>query len=207
VPTRFVSTGFTRLSGTSFASPIVAGAVAWIWTTRPELEKTQVIELVRRSARDLGPPGRDVDTGFGLLDLPNALTFATPPVDPGEPNDDLTQARRTQPLTARGRGRATVNARIDPLDDPRDLYRVFVPAGRRLTVALRSSRPAGLGVGGVLPGGLAARVTGTGRSRRLTVTNRSRRGLAAVVGVSIGTSGPIAPATYSLTLTTALAPR
>jgi hypothetical protein len=207
VPTIFTPTGFTRLSGTSFAAPVVSGAIAWIWTTRPELEKTQVIELLRRSARDLGPRGRDVDTGFGLLDLPSALTFATPPVDPGEPNDDLTQARRTPPLTAPGRGRGAVAARIDPSDDPRDLYRVFVPSGRRLTVALRSSRPVGLGVGGALPSGLSARLTGAGGARRLAVTNRGRRGLATVVGVSIGTGGSPAGATYTLTLTTARAPR
>jgi hypothetical protein len=207
VPTIFTPTGFTRLPGTSFAAPIVSGALAWIWTTRPELEKTQVIELLRRTARDLGPRGRDADTGFGLLDLPRALTFATPPVDPAEPNDDLTQARRTPPLTAPGRGRAAVAARIDPIDDPRDLYRVFVPAGRRLTVALRSSRPVGLGVGGALPSGLSARVTGAGRARALAVTNRGRRGLVTLVGVSIGTAGSITSATYTLTLTTARARR
>lgn len=207
VPAIFTPSGFSRLSGTSFAAPIVSGAIAWLWTTRPELEKTQVIELLRRSSRDLGPRGRDVDTGFGLLDLPTALTFASPPVDPAEPNDDLAQARRTPPLTAPGRGRASVAARIDPFDDPRDLYRVFVPAGRRLSVALRGSRPLGLGVGGALPSGLAARVTGAGRARRLAVTNRARRGLVTVVNVSIGTAGSIASATYTLTLTTARAPR
>jgi hypothetical protein len=207
VPTLFTPTGFAPLSGTSFSAPIVAGAVAWIWTARPELEKTQLIELVRRSARDLGPAGRDPDTGFGLLDLPRALTLPAPAVDPSEPNDDLAQAARTPPITAPGRGRANVSARVDPLDDPRDLYRVFVPAGRRVTVALRSSRSTGLGLGGAPPGGLSARVTGVGRARTLRLTNRGRRGVLAPVSVSLAAGGSIAGATYSLTLTTARAPR
>ena len=46
-------------SGTSFSSPLVAGAAAWIWTVRPELTAGQVAEILRRSARDLGTPGRD----------------------------------------------------------------------------------------------------------------------------------------------------
>jgi hypothetical protein len=207
VPTLFTPVGFAPLSGTSFSAPIVAGAVAWIWTARPELEKTQVIELVRRSARDLGSAGRDPDTGFGLLDLPRALTLAAPAVDPSEPNDDLVQLGRTPPVTIPGRGRARVDARIDPLDDPRDLYRVFVPAGRRVTVALRSTRSTGLGLGGAAASGLAARVTGAGRARILTLTNRGRRGRYAPVSVSLGAGGSIASATYSLTLATARAPR
>jgi hypothetical protein len=207
VPTSFASTGFRSHSGTSFAAPIVAGAIAWIWTVRPELEKTQVIELVRRSARDLGPAGRDPDTGFGLLDLPRALTLAAPPVDPFEPNDDLAQAGRTPPITAPGRGSASVSARIDPLDDPRDLYRVFVPAGRRVTVALRSIPSTGFGLGRAAPRDVAARVTGAGRARTLTLTNRGSRGVFASISVSIGVGGSIATATYSLTLRTARAPR
>jgi hypothetical protein len=206
VPTLFAPSGFGRLSGTSFAAPIVAGAIAWIWTARPELEKTQLIELVRRSARDLGPAGRDPDTGFGLLDLPRALLLATPGVDPAEPNDDLAQAARTPPLTSPGRARASVSARVDPLDDPRDLYRVFVPAARRVTVVLRSTRPTGLGAGAP-PSGVSARVTGAGRTRTLRLTNRGRRGLVAAVTVSLAVGAPIGGATYSLTLTTARVPR
>ena len=44
-------------SGTSFSSPLVAGAAAWVWTVRPELTAGQVAEVLRRSARDIGPPG------------------------------------------------------------------------------------------------------------------------------------------------------
>ena len=40
--------------GTSFASPLVAGAAAWVWTVRPELDASQLFEVMRRSAVDIG---------------------------------------------------------------------------------------------------------------------------------------------------------
>ena len=37
-------------SGTSFSTPIVSGAAAWVWTLRPDLDNTQLFEVMRRSA-------------------------------------------------------------------------------------------------------------------------------------------------------------
>ena len=54
---------------------------------RPDLDNTQLFELMRRSATDIGPPGFDTATGYGLLDIPTALSFRTPARDPGEPNE------------------------------------------------------------------------------------------------------------------------
>ena len=59
--------------GTSFSSPLVAGAAAWVWTVRPELDASQLFEVMRRSATDIGTPGRDDATGYGLLNVPAAL--------------------------------------------------------------------------------------------------------------------------------------
>jgi subtilisin family serine protease len=33
-------------SGTSFSAPLVSGAAAWVWTTRPELDNTQLFEVM-----------------------------------------------------------------------------------------------------------------------------------------------------------------
>src|SRR5438270_101325 len=74
-------------SGTSFASPLVAGAAAWVWTARPTLDNTQLFELMRRSATDIGAHGFDNATGWGLLNIPAALAFPAPRRDPQEPND------------------------------------------------------------------------------------------------------------------------
>lgn len=141
--------------GTSFAAPMVSAAAAWIWTLRPGLDASQLAELLRRSARDVGTPGHDRRTGFGVLDLASALTMPAPEPDPGEPNDDidllsagpvLTRAKPT--LTGPGRASATVVARLDAVEDRHDVYRALVPARRTLVVtvtpdaapALRSRR-------------------------------------------------------------------
>ena len=76
-------------AGTSFSSPLVAGAAAWVWTVRPELDASQLFEVMRRSAVDIAAPGRDDATGFGLLNVPAALAYAAPVPDPLEPNDDV----------------------------------------------------------------------------------------------------------------------
>jgi Subtilase family len=78
--------GVTRHSGTSFAAPLVAGAIAllhdrWPWLAQnPEASS----EIIFRSARDLGAPGPDEVYGWGLLDVAasqspldfNSMTFS-----------------------------------------------------------------------------------------------------------------------------------
>jgi hypothetical protein len=63
--------GVTRMSGTSFAAPLVTGAVAlleerWPWLANHAEETTQIIF---RSAKDLGAPGVDPVYGWGELDV------------------------------------------------------------------------------------------------------------------------------------------
>jgi subtilisin family serine protease len=144
VPLDYDATGYTLFDGTSFSSPLVAGAAAWVWTARPTLDNTQLFELMRASARDLGPPGRDADTGYGLLDIPAALTRPAPAPDPQEPNDDIDHVRpgglfrqATPPITRPNHGRAALTARLDSTEDPEDVYRIWVPAGRTLVATLR----------------------------------------------------------------------
>jgi subtilisin family serine protease len=133
--------GWIESSGTSFASPLVAGAAAWVWTVRQDLDNSQLFEVMRRSARDIGAPGRDLQSGFGLLNVAGALTFAAPARDPLEPNEDVDFVKPggffetgQGPLTTPGRERASIGARLDRNEDPRDVYRVFAPARRELVV-------------------------------------------------------------------------
>ena len=77
------------VSGTSFSAPLVSGAAAWVWTVRPELDSGQLFEVLRRPARDLAPAGKDVQSGFGELDVGRALGWPAPIRDLAEPNDDL----------------------------------------------------------------------------------------------------------------------
>ena len=135
---------YGTMSGTSFSSPMVAAATAWVWTARPGIEKTQLFDLMRYSARDIAPKGVDNRTGWGLLDIPHALTRALPPIDPLEPNDDVDHVKAhgifrvaARALTAPGRRRATLRARLHQTEDPDDVYRFWVPAGRVVTARVR----------------------------------------------------------------------
>jgi Subtilase family len=186
---------FSTANGTSFAAPQVSAATAWVWTVRSSLEKTQIFDLMRLSARDLPPAGADARTGHGILDIPAALTRATPPVDPLEPNDDIdhVQARgifqaAARPVTAPGRRRATYTARLHASEDPHDVYRVWVPPRREVSMTIRPNANVDAavwapGTRNVLERGAARRrdlVTSTarpgGRRETLRVENRTRRG-------------------------------
>ena len=127
----------TGLQGTSFSAPMVSAAAAWVWTARPTLGAGQVAELLRLTARDVGLPGRDTGTGFGVVNIPAALSAATPPTDPREPNDDIVQVKPgglfadgEPALTTATKPSNRISASIDSSEDPRDLYRIWVPAHR-----------------------------------------------------------------------------
>jgi len=133
-------------NGTSFASPIVAGAAAWIWTRRPDLDNTQLFELLRRSATDIADSGFDSASGYGLLNIPNALALKTPTRDPQEPNEKPAEIEPnglstsgTPPLTRPGQVTGSVGARVDRSEDPLDLYRVWSPARMKLTARTTGS--------------------------------------------------------------------
>ena len=53
--------------GTSFSSPLVAGAAALVWSARPSLNVGQVEGVLRSSARDVGAVGYDNEFGYGNL--------------------------------------------------------------------------------------------------------------------------------------------
>jgi Subtilase family len=141
VPTFSDASGYATFDGTSFSSPLVAGAAAWVWTVRPELDPTQLEDVMRNSARDVGPKGWDADTGFGILSIPAALSAATPAKDPQEPNDDINLVR-PHAVTASGTRLSTparLQAQLDVTEDPEDVYRIWVPAHSRISASTHSA--------------------------------------------------------------------
>lgn len=139
-PTFFDPSGYIDVEGTSFSAALLSASAAWV-TTRRKLHVTQLHELFRQTARDIGRAGWDEDTGYGILDLPAALTAQPPAVDPFEPNDDVNQVKTgglfkepAAALTRPGRTRATLRARLDRTEDPVDVYRVYVPAGHVMRI-------------------------------------------------------------------------
>lgn len=111
--------------GTSFSSAIAAAAAAWVWTERPKLSAAQVFALLKGTAQN------------GVLDIPAALAAPTPPNDPREPNDTVAEAKLQPPLTTKAHPSARIAATLDAVKDPRDLYRIFVPAHKRVRLTVR----------------------------------------------------------------------
>jgi Subtilase family len=137
--------GFEAQSGTSFSAPMVAGAVAWVRAARPTLTADQVKQAVRLSASDVGQPGWEPDTGFGLLSVGNALQIAPPPPDPGEPNDDIVWVDgrafgKPDRLFYKGRGNKRLVGLLDTFEDPGDVYRIRLRGHSRVKVRVK---PAG----------------------------------------------------------------
>ena len=59
-------------SGTSFATPVVSGAIATIKQAFPYMSATQITQLLFVTAQDMGAPGVDEVYGWGLLDMDKA---------------------------------------------------------------------------------------------------------------------------------------
>lgn len=59
--------------GTSFASPLVAGVAALMIEVCPDLSPDDIEEILEQTCRDMGEPGYDVETGWGLVDAASAL--------------------------------------------------------------------------------------------------------------------------------------
>jgi hypothetical protein len=172
---------YQTVNGTSFSAPQVAAATAWVWTARPGIEKTQLFDLMRRSTRDVAPAGFDRRTGFGILDIPTALRRALPPIDPMEPNDDVDHVKAhgifraaARPLTAPGRRRASLTARVHSAEDPDDVFRFWVPARREVTVVVKPT--ADVSVAAWAVGTRSVYERGRARARDLLSTSALRGG-------------------------------
>ncbi|WP_236717669.1 S8 family peptidase [Rummeliibacillus stabekisii] len=68
---------FQKMSGTSMASPMVAGAAALLLSKYPKLTPSQVEYILEQSASDLGPAGFDEKYANGLLNVVEAMKFNT----------------------------------------------------------------------------------------------------------------------------------
>jgi subtilisin family serine protease len=70
--------GYARFSGTSMASPHVAGVAALVWAARPSLDVAELEGVLRAGATDRGDPGRDDHYGSGEVDALGALAASIP---------------------------------------------------------------------------------------------------------------------------------
>jgi serine protease len=72
--------GYWRVQGTSFAAPMVSATAALIRSRWPDMPAGEVVNRIIKTARDLGPAGRDARFGYGLVNPSGALTAEIPAV-------------------------------------------------------------------------------------------------------------------------------
>jgi subtilisin family serine protease len=150
MPGALCSTGYGPATGTSFSAPAVAGGAALVQQLRPGLTVQQLFDVLRSSAKDASVPGRDDDTGYGELDVANAVRAPLPKADPGELDDDVYWLKgpfASQHKTLLKRGKvARVKARVSSAKDPEDVYKVYVARGQVLTARVTGTAGALLDV-------------------------------------------------------------
>ena len=210
---------WTTVQGTSFAAPIVAAAAAWLWTVRPELDAGQVAEILRSTARDVWMTGFDDRTGYGIPSIPAAVAAPAPPRDLQEPNDDIDEiaagrlfASGRPPLTTIAKRKAKITAYLDENEDPGDVYRVVIPAGKTLTATVAGTT----NLGTILWSSAARTVFATGnnavkwqldgsnrpgnRAEQVSYRNPGRKAISAYLDIWFA-KGATRRATYTATIT------
>ena len=76
--------------GTSFASPVVAGVAALVASANSSLNNTQIVELLKQTADDVGVVGFDASFGHGRVNAARAVSEATGiPIGDAEPQPPL----------------------------------------------------------------------------------------------------------------------
>jgi len=68
---------YASISGTSMATPHVAGVLALLYQAAPRLTSQRITEVLERSTRDLGETGKDHAYGWGFVDALKAGKIAT----------------------------------------------------------------------------------------------------------------------------------
>ena len=76
---------YAEYSGTSMASPHVAGTAALVIAANPSWSNDQVRSQLQTTADDLGDAGLDPQYGYGLVDADEAAAPSSPPADTTAP--------------------------------------------------------------------------------------------------------------------------
>ncbi|MFY1635105.1 S8 family serine peptidase [Solwaraspora sp. WMMB335] len=98
--------GYQMATGASGATALVSGAMALIMERYPDADQSELFQRLVGTSVDAGEPGKDLDYGWGVLDVHAALTeqpddrasprptasqpadgFAQPPLGPGREDD------------------------------------------------------------------------------------------------------------------------
>lgn len=69
----YPSSSYTTMSGTSMATPHVAGLAALVWSQDSDLTHEEVAAQIKNTAEDLGSSGWDQQFGYGRIDAAAAM--------------------------------------------------------------------------------------------------------------------------------------
>lgn len=92
------------ISGTSMAAPHVAGVVALMQQVNPALSPRQAENCLTSTANDLLDPGRDIHSGFGMVDTRSALQCAFALTGPAAVGQAIPVVGPTAPVAPEGKG-------------------------------------------------------------------------------------------------------
>jgi serine protease len=98
---RAPGSGYEAWSGTSMASPHVAGLAALVWSAAPELTNQELRDILAATAEDLGTPGRNDEFGWGLVQAFDAVAMALG-MDPDPDPNTVTTESVLLTVTSRG---------------------------------------------------------------------------------------------------------
>ena len=74
---RYSASSYGTMSGTSMASPCVAGVLALVFSANPNLTAAQAVSVLYDTAADVGAAGWDAEYGYGEVDAAAAVATAT----------------------------------------------------------------------------------------------------------------------------------
>jgi len=119
---RDLSNPYGAWSGTSFSSPVVAAVAALVLSLSPSLSNSQVVEVLKETADDLGAVGYDSVFAYGRVNAFRAVSAVGPtlsespapaPIQPVDPPPVVAGPETNAPLTSTGITNAPLNLKIN----------------------------------------------------------------------------------------------
>ena len=114
--TTSISGGYGAASGTSFASPQVAGLASLILAVKPGLTNEQVYDIIKQTTKPLGG-GFNAETGHGFINIGAALTMAAGDVKAPEPEPEPEPAKPVYSLPPTIKLNGTEEVRLNVGDE------------------------------------------------------------------------------------------